>query len=236
MRASVLYPCSEPATGSFTDSFSTSSCKVFRPVIGFGGTINGKGQARVLRAVAGALENCRGRLLIYSPLNRDRSRLGLDMPNIDWHGLVSSSRMIAAFQATADALLVPVSFAEGDRRQTLMSFPSKLADYTEAGLPLLIVAPEYSSVVQWAKGVDLQAEIVTAADEIAVGAAIERLARSAEYRRRLGSAARAAHEKFFTHTRAWPIFCSALQGATRRARSAEVDTSRQGVSLALDHQ
>lgn len=50
----------------------------------------------------------------------------------------------------ADALLVVMSFDEGDRRRMETSFPSKLIDYCAIGKPLVIWGPDYCSAVRWA--------------------------------------------------------------------------------------
>src|SRR5437667_1000491 len=133
---------------------------------------------------------------MYGPLTPERSRtLRLDLPNIDLQGFTCSTAMRRSFQNKAHALLIPQSFLNCDRRQSVMSFPSKIADYTAVGLPLLILAPEYSSLVQWAKQIKGIAEIVTLEDAGAVKAAIERLMSSPHERRRYGLVSLEAHMK-----------------------------------------
>jgi glycosyltransferase involved in cell wall biosynthesis len=50
----------------------------------------------------------------------------------------------------ADILVVFYSFDVRDEPRMLTSFPSKLVEYCHLGLPVLIVAPEFSSLGQWA--------------------------------------------------------------------------------------
>jgi hypothetical protein len=208
----VLYPCSGPDAEKWSGPPAAVLRNVSHPVIGFGGTVSGWGQARALRAVAKALAECGGRLLIYGPLSQDRSRaLRLDLPNIELRGLVDPITMLHSFRETADALLIPQSFLERDRRQTIMSFPSKIADYTAAALPLLIVAPEYSSLVQWARSTEAMAEIVTHEEVPDLRVAIERLMASPQYRLRLATRALEVHRQYFSHANAWRTFCQALQ-------------------------
>jgi len=85
-----------------------------------------------------------------------------------------------------------------------------LADYTRAALPLLIVAPQYSSLVKWAGDADPIAEIVPTESIAPLRAAIDRLASLAERRLLLASRARAAHETYFSHARAWKTLRGAL--------------------------
>jgi glycosyltransferase involved in cell wall biosynthesis len=219
MPATVLYPCSGPDAERWSGPPERVLRDVPHPVIGFGGTVSGLGQARTMRAAARALSECGGKLLIYGPLRHERSRaLGLDLPNIELRGLVNSAAMVRSFRETTDALLVPQSFLERDRRQTIMSFPSKVADYTAAALPLLILAPEYSSVVQWAGSNGAMAEIVTVEDVAALRAAIERIVSSAQHRLRLATRSLEVHQQYFSHGNAWRTLCHALQAGDQHGR------------------
>ena len=210
-RATVLYPCADAGAEVFRDPPERLRRNGSSPVIGFGGTISNSGQARVLRRVAGVLAGCGGKLLIYGPLTRQQSRrLNLDLPNVELNGLTSSQAMVQAFRQCADALLIPVSFSVQDQRQSILSFPSKLADYTRAGLPLLIVAPEYSSPVRWAGTADPCAEIVTRESDALLRAALDRLMASARHRLDLAACALKSHENYFSHARAWEIFRASL--------------------------
>jgi glycosyltransferase involved in cell wall biosynthesis len=208
----VLYPCSDPDAETFSEPPRAITRSASGPVISFGGTVSGPGQARAMRKVAEALSGCGGKLLIYGPLGHQGScALGLDLPNIELQGLVSSAAMLRSFRETADVLLIAQSFLERDRRQAVMSFPSKLADYTSVGLPLLIVAPEYSSLVQWAGSTDAMAEIVKVEDTAVLRTMIERLASSPQHRLRLGIGALTVYRKYFSHAKVWGTFCAALQ-------------------------
>jgi hypothetical protein len=209
--ADVLYPCSDSIAEEYTEPPETVLRHVLCPVVGFGGTVS-EGQSCVLRTVAQALAGLGGKLLLYGPMSPGRARaLGLDLANIELRGLVSSAEMIRAFRQSADFLLIPQSFLEGDHRQTVMSFPSKIADYSSAGRPLLIVAPEYSSLVRWCAGMPAIAEIVTEHDALAVGAAIKRLMCSVDHRRRLAAGALEVHDEYFCGANAWSKFSEALQ-------------------------
>ena len=209
--ATALYPCADANAEVFPTAPERLSTHQPPLVIGFGGTISSPGQARVVRLVAEALCRCGGKLLVYGPMTPKQIRAWrLDLPNTEWKGLISASAMAQAFRENADALLVPVSFCAQDRRQSVMSFPSKLADYTRAALPLLIVAPEYSSLVRWAGTADPFAEIVTSESGALVRAALDRLVASAGRRFHLAARAHTAHENYFSHARAWATFRAAL--------------------------
>ena len=118
----------------------------------YAGSINSEGYARVLRLRAAILAEVSGRLLIFGPSHPvELERFGLRLPNVEMRGLVTFWNLINCCRAEADFLFVPMSFDRQDRANMELSFPSKLADYTAAGLPLLICGPPYCSATRWAK-------------------------------------------------------------------------------------
>jgi hypothetical protein len=214
--ATILYPCSANGAEDYDEPPKAVLRDLTHPVIAFGGTVSGAGQAQALRVVAEALASSGGKLLLYGPMTRERScALGLDLPNIELQGMLSAATMMRSFRERADVLVIPQTFLErDDRRQSIMSFPSKIADYTAVGLPLLIVAPEFSSLVQWCRRIEGFAEIVTAQQPSAVRAAIQKLMSSPRERQRLAFRALEVHRNYFSHATAWTKFSEALRGAT----------------------
>jgi glycosyltransferase involved in cell wall biosynthesis len=89
-----------------------------------------------------------------------------------------------------------------------MAFPSKLADYTATGLPLLIYGPGYCSAVVWAHENSGVAEIVEAETDLSL--AIQRLANDPEHRLRIGKRALDVGGANFTHARVQQVFHKAL--------------------------
>src|SRR5262249_36292347 len=162
-----------------------------------------------------ALAKFGGKLLVYAPFDQQRrSAFALDLPNVELRGFTPWTEMLRTFRQEADALVVPVSFQPGDRRQTILSFPSKLADYTAAGLPLLIFAPEYSSAARWARANPGVAEIVDTNETARLDAAMLRLTKSPAHRWRLAHQALATGRKDFSHCTAWNIFCQAIRSSS----------------------
>ena len=107
-------------------------------------------------------------------------------------GLLPSRELVETLREVADVLLLPMSFVAADQPNMTISFPSKLTDYTSAGLPLLIFGPEYCSAVRWARDNPGVAEIVSTDSSEAAQAALARLANDANYRQRLAEAAASA--------------------------------------------
>ena len=176
--------------------------------IAFAGTINSNGYIRALVALEAALKPVGGRLLLFGPTTpTEAQQLGLNN-NTDVRGLLSSTELITTLRNEADALFVPMSFDPADRSNMEMAFPSKLADYTATGLPLLIYGPTYCSAVTWAREHNDVALIVDS--EPSLPDAIALLTNNPDMRLRLGQRALDVGNKSFTHDRAQQIFHQSL--------------------------
>ncbi len=115
---------------------------------------------------------------------------------------------MARLRDEADALFVPMSFDASDRANMEMAFPSKLADCTATGLPLLIYGPTYCSAVAWARENEGVAEVVEAEPQLSE--AIKRLANNPAHRVVLGRRALDVGSEYFTHERVRQVFSAAL--------------------------
>jgi glycosyltransferase involved in cell wall biosynthesis len=194
--AQVIYP-SRTSDCPVFDAPPTNNNKPF--TIAFAGTINSDGYIEALTALQDALKAVGGRLLIFGP-----NQFGLDDPNTENCGLVSSSELLTRLREKAHALFVPMSFANCDRVNMQMAFPSKLADYTATGLPLLIYGPAYCSAVVWARENPGVAEVAENKPDLTN--AINRLANDPSHRAALGKRALAIGREYFTHSRAQQLF------------------------------
>ncbi len=177
--------------------------------IAFAGTINSNGYIRALKRLQDALKSVGGRLLIFGPLTTDAAQqLGLNDQNTHLRGLLPATELMTRLRDEADALFVPMSFEAVDRVNMEMAFPSKLADYTATGLPLLIYGPRYCSAVTWARENPGAAEIVD--DEAALDKAIKLLVNNPDTRIALGKRALAAGHENFLHDRVQEQFHKSL--------------------------
>jgi glycosyltransferase involved in cell wall biosynthesis len=178
----------------------------------FAGTVAGRGYVNALAALARQLARVDGKLVIYGPLGRaEAASLGLDLPNVEFPGLVSAKVLRERCQKEADFLYVPMSFGETDSVNMRLSFPSKLADYTEMGLPLLIHGPKYCSAVQWARKHPGVAEVVDSENEEELRQALRRLS-DTRARYTLADAALRIGDLYFCHSRAESMLFSTLVG------------------------
>ena len=177
-------------------------------VVAYGGTINNPGYASALVAMASVQAERGGFLDLYGPIEATYlKQFGLEGAHVRYRGLMRPTEFIKAVNESADILYAPMSFAAEDAQNMRVAFPSKLADYTRAGIPMLVRAPEYAAVVEWTRENGGCAELVTEESTSLLSAAMSRLdeaahrevlARRAARAGRANFSADAAETRFFT--------------------------------------
>jgi glycosyltransferase involved in cell wall biosynthesis len=208
VSAEVIYPiralnCAE---------FAAPPAKRDRPfTIAFAGSINSNGYIQALVALQEALSSIGGRLLIFGPLSVAEARqCGLSEPHTTVRGLVSATELMLRLREEADALFVPMSFAPEDRTNMELAFPSKLADCSAVGLPLLIYGPSYCSAVAWARDNSGVAEVVDTDQSTDLAEAVSRLASDPTRRFALANTALQVGARYFAHDAVQEVFDRAI--------------------------
>lgn len=159
-----------------------------------------QGYVENIRLLGSILESLELRLIIYSPVaSKFILENGLDRPNIDVRPAISSSELICKLRTEADVLFVPMSFAQEHRVGMQIGFPSKLADYTAVGLPLLIFGPRYCSAVHFAHENSGFAAVVDEYDGELLKESIINVIENQDYRFSLASKAIKVGSKHFSH-------------------------------------
>jgi glycosyltransferase involved in cell wall biosynthesis len=175
--------------------------------LAFAGSILNPDYPVRLRGAAAAVEQIGGRLALYT--NASRSKLesdGLNKPNVIHGGFLASCQLTRQLATCADALFLPMSFRPEDRAAMEVCFPSKLTDYTAAGLPIVIWGPEYSAAARWAADNPDAALCVCDPDPAVFAAAVRRLAGDIDLRRRLATGAVAVGNRQFSFETAIQVF------------------------------
>jgi hypothetical protein len=204
----VLYPM-RARTGPSYEAPPSKLGQAGGPLkVAYGGNVYHKGYWEALCHLASALESIGGQLLIFGPDKSEVKANGLDRPNVVAHGFVYN--MLERVREEANVLFVPMTFEASEKSNMQFSFPSKLAEYTAAGLPLLIYGPEYGSVVRWARENPESAEVVTCQGEDGLRAALERLL---DPMRRENLARRALElgDQYFSYESGASLFQEAVQ-------------------------
>ncbi len=118
--------------------------------------------------------------------------------------------MIRELRSQCDLLLVPMAFGDNFRDNMMVSFPSKLTDYTATGLPLLIYGPSYCSAVSWARLDSNIAEIVDRPEPDAILQALLKLRAEPDQRGLLAERSSAAGRRDFDASAVRDVFYSAI--------------------------
>jgi glycosyltransferase involved in cell wall biosynthesis len=142
-----------------------------------------------------------------------------------YHGFIPSNELPESLK-NFQAALVVMSFARSHRRRMITSFPSKMIDAMQLGVPVVIWGPEYCSAVEWARKGE-RALCVTDANPAAIRRALEELAASPAEQERLAKSARDATEGDFDSERIRAQFTDALRRAIDSQRASDVPTVGQ---------
>ncbi len=210
--AGVLYPSRSKSTETSAAPPDRLGRRQGGLTVAFAGTIRAGEHYRLLQAVARALRPSAGRVLVFGPITVEQAAAeGLNESNVHFRDMVDPRTLASCLREEADALLVPMSFDPADAANMRVSFPSKLVDYTAAGLPLLICGPAYASAVQWARRYPGVAEVVGSPDSAAVEHALDKLAADPAYRVQLASRAIEVGAQLFSHQTAWATFTETLR-------------------------
>jgi len=216
IEGTVLYP----ARSSELPDFNTPPERVRISegifTMGFAGSLFTRDYVRQLKCLAKVLSEIGGQLVIYGPYNAESlERMGLNLPSVHAGGMHSSPDLVRQFRERIDTLFLPMSFAPEDALAMSLNFPSKLTDYTAAGLPILIWGPNGSSAVRWAETEPSAAMVVTDASADALRASVEKLRNDSELRWRLGRSALEVGRKYFGAAQAQEVFENCLKGGRK---------------------
>jgi hypothetical protein len=219
--AAVIYPTYkgnvEPGNLSPRVSLSTASL-----TFAYGGSINSATDMDQVLAFARAVAARGHRLMVFTPQHALLSQRAADTSTtIDAFAPVPSDELVVRLRREADCLFLPQSMQDADRPWVATAFPSKWADYSTMGLPLLVWAPPAASSARFIGDHPGCAELVTSADPTALTPAIERLESGTPYRLSLAAALAREGKRAFSPQAGWQCFSSALlASAARPARAS----------------
>jgi glycosyltransferase involved in cell wall biosynthesis len=128
-----------------------------------------------------------------------------------YHPFIPSKKLMETLHCYG-AVLVVMSFDATLTRRMITSFPSKLTEAMQLGLPVVIWAPEYCSAVQWARQGD-RALCVTDPNPSVLRRVLEQLAVSRSEQERLAKSAREAGAGDFNYEQIQAQFLAALRRA-----------------------
>lgn len=147
----VLYPIRSPNVIEYDTIADRVDQECTEFTIAYAGSIATDSYARTLALLANTLQEINGKLILFSPVNKEiLFRNGLLQNNIEIKEFLPTNELVLFFRRYADALFVPMAFDKHYELAFELNFPSKLTDYTLAGLPIIISGPLTSSAIKWA--------------------------------------------------------------------------------------
>jgi hypothetical protein len=194
----LLYPMSTDGSFKLKNSFSIVPKRIDKQLtIGFAGSLWGNYVDNLI-CLCHAAQKVGAIVIAYTNFNIEQiKKSGLLTNNLMVHEFIDSKLLVENLANQADILYLPMDFNENVKNNMMIAFPSKMADYCMLGLPILINAPLYSSIVSWTKSLDVvYSEMVLELDEKLIQEALTRL-ENIEYRKKLGENSRLLWEKYF---------------------------------------
>jgi hypothetical protein len=108
-------------------------------------------QLPVLAELSKSIREASGTLLAVLKENPEHVAF-LRANHVDWRApFPKNTEALGYYRDHASAMVVSYARTSEDMPWTRTSFPSKLIEYCHLGLPLLIIAPEDTAIVQWAR-------------------------------------------------------------------------------------
>lgn len=184
-------------------------------VIGYGGSINSVQEMEQIIGFSRCAQARGHRVLAYTPQHQLLSdRAVAAGVTIETHAPVHSDVLLARFRRDADCLLLPQSMAVQDRPFVSTAFPTKWADYSTLGLPVIVFAPAESSSARFVLDHPGCAALVTSSDPNVIDRTLGELEASAEHRRALAATLLRIGQEAFAPEVAWRRFSAALIDAS----------------------
>ncbi|WP_017654679.1 glycosyltransferase family 1 protein [Fortiea contorta] len=146
-KQSVLLPIGSERNQNFIDW----SDNFKQPVVAYAGTIYPKFSV-TLKRIAKTLEKIKGTLILITSSQNDEPLESLkECPNIQFQEPLATNDQALDFLAkNASCILVGYPFEQDKEFPWLNSFPSKLIEFANLGMPMLILTPSNTALSDWA--------------------------------------------------------------------------------------
>lgn len=205
----TLYPARSPHGLVYEGLSPRLAAGASGRVVAFAGSMSTLAMVEANRRLAKAIAPLGGRLVIYGPATV-HAHPALAQPNIEVRGLLPPDALIAALRHEVDILYLPMWFGPGEKANERLSFPSKLTDYTNVGLPIYVSGDADCAAAHWERqhpGVALVQHSTAIAD---IAADIQKLFEDRQLARSLAERAKAVGDMMFAATSAEQIFYRTL--------------------------
>jgi glycosyltransferase involved in cell wall biosynthesis len=213
VRSRVLQPLRSAQSPDFSEPAGQTLAAKAALTFVYAGSVHGEPSLRQIVEFGRAAASQGHRLVVYSPQHASLRARADGIAGIEVREPVGD--LIGRLREEADCLLVVGSFDAALADVVNTQFPSKAADYSAVGVPLLVWAPKNSSIALFVDAHAGSADLVTDVDPGALAPVIARLASSPEHRFRLAKEILEVGRREFSPGAAWKTFTSSLLGAAR---------------------
>ncbi|NCA26495.1 MAG: hypothetical protein EBU69_00110 [Methylophilaceae bacterium] len=149
MPGKVLYPIPDPEIHPRPLEWSRELRQPPIITLGYAGAM-AYGYGEMMVKMLPALEQAGARLELCCPQPYGQAAKLIQNPIITWHGYLPAKQAFKILQEKTDVLWLPYLDPAGSYERLYSThFPSKLADYAAARMPVLVIGPAFASGVRW---------------------------------------------------------------------------------------
>jgi hypothetical protein len=208
--AEVIYPTWDLATSSHQQLASRTSQAKTSLTFAYAGSIHEDSVFKQIILFATIATQLGHRVLVYTPqYNELAARASSTSVVVKTCAPLPPEELFLRLRQEADCLMV-VQSHDAELPQIATLFPTKFADYSVLGLPIIVWAPAHSALVQFVAEYADCVELVTDANCEGIERGIMRLAGSPERRVQLAKNAMEMGKNYFSPVIAWTALKAAL--------------------------
>lgn len=144
----TLYPARSPNAVVYDGLSPRLADGAGGKVVAFAGSMSTPSMVAANVRLAQAIAPLGGRLIVYGPVTAE-AYPELVQPNVELRGLLTPDALSVALRTEVDVLFLPMWFGAGEKANERLSFPSKLTEYTNVGLPIFVSGDANCAAALW---------------------------------------------------------------------------------------
>lgn len=145
----VLYPIPDPDLRPRPVEAAVTLRQPPKLTIGYAGAL-GYGYGEMMLKLLPTLQTSGAQLELCSPKPAGVVAELQSSRGVTWHGYMEAQQALRLLQERCDALLLPYLDPPGTYERLYSThFPSKLSDYLQTGLPILVIGPDIATGTNW---------------------------------------------------------------------------------------
>jgi glycosyltransferase involved in cell wall biosynthesis len=214
VRSDVVYPIPDPELRPRPIPMSAELRQPPQFTIGYAGAL-AYGYGEMMLRLLPLFEKAEVRLELCSPKPAGAVSALLNSTIVKWHGYFPSLEAMKICQERCDAVLLPYLNPPGEYQRLYSThFPSKLCDYLQLGMPIIVTGPSCATGVRWGRSNPDAVSVIECGDDSKHFDTIKRLCSSSEWRVQLATHSVAVGERDFNPIANRASFVAAIRTIT----------------------